>query len=418
MNFTTALRTTLRKTLLSTVALGTVALGFGLSQGSASAATPAVSAAPMSAAAAWQAPRLTKMVVEANHQTTLGIPYVYGGGHGASPAPLRSHVDCSGFIREMYGYAFGVDIGNGSGDSIVRLSGRFTKTTHPVPGDVVLVGSGPGSGVAEHAYIFTHMVNGVPVGVGAPQTGDNIRVQDPTTRYWRTWIMGYWHFKGATAADSGPLTQPKVAGHFDATSGTPGGFNLSGWSVDPQKKAAGAGISVIVDNRLVAHLPTNVLRADVNKSQAATGKHGFATAIPFAAGRHTVCLTATSAATSSAANNLGCKAVTVPGPTRGSFDKAAGAKRTFTVSGWAFDPATSSVSSAIRVTVDGKAVADTHASGVRADVNRVYKIAGNHAFTVRLGATAGRHNICVAALPASSASFQVSLGCKVVTVTA
>src|ERR1700712_2324056 len=122
------------------VVLGSVVIAFTGIQGTGSASTPRAAATVLSAAAAPSA-RLTKLVTEAKRQTTLGIPYLYAGGHGARPAPLNSHVDCSGLVRELYNYAFGVDIGGGSGDGMIRTSGKFTKTNSPVPGDVVLLGN-------------------------------------------------------------------------------------------------------------------------------------------------------------------------------------------------------------------------------------------------------------------------------------
>lgn len=84
------------------------------------------------------------------------------------------------------------------------------------------------------------------------------------------------------------------------------------------------------------------------------------------------------------------------------------------MSGWASVPSTSS---AVRVSIDGRVITDAHASGFRANVDRAYRIAGNHGFIVRLGAIAGRHTVCAIALPASGNSYARSLGCRVVTVT-
>src|ERR1700712_5031404 len=122
------------------VVLGSVVIALTGMQAVAGASTPQAASVAVSASAAPTA-RLTKLVTEAKHQTTLGISYLYAGGHGARPAPLNSHVDCSGLVRELYNYAFGVDIGGGSGDGMIRTSGKFTKTNSPVPGDVVLLGN-------------------------------------------------------------------------------------------------------------------------------------------------------------------------------------------------------------------------------------------------------------------------------------
>jgi len=409
--------TALRKTTAGAVAVATVTLGFGLGQGAASAVTPLVSATPMATVIAYHAPRLSRMVAEAIHQTTLGIMYSSGGGHNAHPASLGSRVDCSGFVREMYEYGFGVDIGNGSGDSIIRTSGEFTKTSHPVPGDVALFGNG-GQAPAYHAGIYIGMINGHPAAAAASSTGTPLLIQQWYNRYWSGDLIGYYHFNRATAADSGPRVQPKMTGSLDAVSGVTGGFRVSGWAVDPQRKSYSGSVGVTVDGRSVANLATDTYRADVNRVAGATGNHGFSAGISTAVGRHTVCVIAHAAGTSSAAVSLGCRAVTVPRPANGSFDSATGTKRTFAVSGWAFDPNVSGSNSLIRVTLDGRTVANTRAAAVRADVDRIFGITGNHGFHVRIAAAAGQHTVCTVALPASASTYARKLGCKAVKVTA
>lgn len=190
------------------VVLGAMVVAVVGMQGSAQAA---IGATPMvAAAAAAPAPRLTRLVADAVYQTTLGISYLYGGGHGTSPAPVNSHVDCSGFVREMYHYAFGIDIGSGSGDGMIRQSGLFTRTGRPVPGDVVLLGSG-GAAPAYHAGIYIGTGSGEPAMVGSPESGQNIKVQPSRGGSWGGDLMGYWHFNGATAADSAAPTAPAAA---------------------------------------------------------------------------------------------------------------------------------------------------------------------------------------------------------------
>ncbi len=409
------LSTALRRTVLGAVAIATVTLGLGLTQGAASAA-PITQSASLNTSVAFQTPRLTMMVAAAIHQTKLGVMYASGGGHNGSPAPLGSNVDCSGFVREMYGYAFHTDIGNGSGDDIIRLSGEFTKTSHPVPGDVALFDNG-GQAPAYHAGIYIGMINGYPAAAAASQDGTPILIQQWYNRYWSGDLMGYWHYNGATAADSGPLVQPKMTGSFDSASGTPGGLRVAGWAVDPQRKASASAVAVNVDGMLTANLTTSTVRADVNSASGASGSHGFNAGIATPAGRHTVCVTALPAGTSSAAVSLGCKVVLVPRPTTGSYDSATGGKRMLRVGGWAVDPSTSGASNTVIVTVDGRGYA-TLAGIARSDVDRALRIGGNHGFALPIAAAAGRHTVCVASTPTSAASYQTSLGCKTVTVTA
>ncbi len=404
-----------RRTVLVTVAVTSIALGTGLGQGVAAGhvqqAGTVAAPAPAAAAAAVTGPRLTKMVTQAIHQTTLGTMYLTGGGHGPQPAPLGSRVDCSGFIRQMYHWAFGTDIGNGTADSVIRLSGQFVRTTRPVPGDVALIGSS-GNAPAYHAGIYLGIMNGQEAMAAAPAPGQSIKIERGYLRYWSGELMGYWHYKGATAADSGPVVTAKMTGHFDAAAGTPAGVRVAGWAVDPQRKTSSATVGVSIDNRPAVAVPTRGLRADVNRVMRATGLHGFSTVVAFAKpGRHTVCITARPAGTSTAPVSLGCKSVVVPGPARGAFDSASGSKLSYTVRGWAFDPATAATPSVVRMTVDGRAK-DIRAGSARADVNRIFRITGNHGFSLRLAATKGRHTVCATALPLSGKSFALPLGCK------
>jgi hypothetical protein len=413
-----------RRIVLVTVAVTSIAVGAGLGQGAAAAGpveragtVAAVPAPAAASAAAVTGPRLTKMVTQAIHQTTLGTMYLTGGGHGPRPAPLGSRVDCSGFIRQMYHWAFGTDIGNGTADSVIRLSGQFVRTTRPVPGDVALIGRS-GNAPAYHAGIYLGIINGQEAMAAAPSPGQSIKIERGYLRYWSGELMGYWHYKGATAADSGPVVTAKMAGHFDAAAGTPAGIRVAGWALDPQRKASSAPVSVSIDNRPASTVPTRGLRADVNRVMRATGLHGFSAVVPHPKpGRHTVCITARPAGSTTAPVSLGCKNVVVPGPTRGAFDSAAGSKLSYTVRGWAFDPNSAAASSIVRVTVDGRAAKDFRAGAARADVNRIFRITGSHGFSVRLAATKGRHTVCAIAQPLSGNSYAHPLGCKVVTVT-
>ncbi len=407
----------LHSTVLSTVALATVTCGFIFTPGEARAEITPVAAAARVSSAASQTPRLIRLAAEALHQTSLHIPYRYGGGHGGSPAALNSRVDCSGFVRELYHWAFGVDIGSGSGDSMVRLSGKFRRTSHPVVGDVALFGHG-GRGPAYHSGIYIGVrVNGRPAIVAAPKTGSDIKIQQWFDRYWSGDLMGYWHYNGATRADSGPAVRPKVHGHFDRAVGKPGGLIVAGWTVDPQRKSSRTRVVVRVDGRPVADIATNVRRNDANALMHAAGIHGFVARIPAAVGRHTVCVVAHPAVSRTAAVSLGCRTVSTPGGTRGGLEKAHGGKRAFALVGWADDPHRPRASNLIRVTVDGRTVVKARASTARRDVNRWFHLAGRHGFSVVLPAVAGRHRVCVASLPTSAASYERGLGCRVVTVT-
>ncbi len=215
-------------------------------QATARAASPASATQPAStsvgaasALTATPAARLTKLVTKAREMTTMNIPYSYGG-HGPNPAPIGASVDCSGLVRQLYHYAFGVDIGRGTADSIVRRSGHFTRTSSPVPGDVILIGHG-GSAPAFHAMVYVGHEDGQPVAVASPDFGEVVEYQYPSIPYWAGNVMGYWHFNGATKADSGPL---RVA--VDVTTRDQDGtlVTLRGTARDPLAPAASITVAL------------------------------------------------------------------------------------------------------------------------------------------------------------------------------
>jgi cell wall-associated NlpC family hydrolase len=85
-----------------------------------------------------------------------GVPYVWGGGHKATPGkstgtcvgytgsiqpcPAETTVgyDCSGLTRWAYYKAYGADVNNGAtGTQESRLTNAGKRTTSPVPGDLI-----------------------------------------------------------------------------------------------------------------------------------------------------------------------------------------------------------------------------------------------------------------------------------------
>lgn len=94
--------------------------------------------------------------------------YVFGGGHGAIPGPTLGGLDCSGFARWMYSYAWGSDVlGAGATTSEITLVNRVSS---PVPGDLVFFGSSTGS--VHHVGIYignNHMINALHSGTRIEQ---------------------------------------------------------------------------------------------------------------------------------------------------------------------------------------------------------------------------------------------------------
>lgn len=187
--------------VVTTVSMFTASPAQASSPGPAPRLTLATAATPAALPYAG-APRLTSMVAFSRVWATKRIPYVWGGGHGSRPGATRGGFDCSGWVRFAYYNAFGVDFGGGTANDMV-YSGRFVRTTHPVPGDVVAFNYEGGSHV-DHVglYVGGKAPDGRPAMIDAPHTGANLGLYG-----FGYGLIGYFHYRGATAADSGPLVR-------------------------------------------------------------------------------------------------------------------------------------------------------------------------------------------------------------------
>lgn len=82
-----------------------------------------------------------------------------------------------------------------------------------------------------------------------------------------------------------------------------------------------------------------------------------------------------------------------------------------TMTGWALDRGVRSLSTTVRVTVDGVTSGGWRAAGVlRTDVNRIQSATGGHGFSITIAPKAGQHVICVDTRLRSGAQV-TSLGC-------
>ncbi|MDQ2738827.1 MAG: C40 family peptidase, partial [Actinomycetota bacterium] len=139
------------------------------------------------------------------------IPYVYGGGHGTRPGATGGGYDCSGFVRYLYYRAFGVDFRGGTADNLLH-SGRFVRTSHPVPGDLAFFNYEGGS-YADHVGVY---IGGGQM-VNAPHTGANVGIKS-----FGFGLLGYYHYRGATAADSVSTLPTRTTIAISSTNVRPG----------------------------------------------------------------------------------------------------------------------------------------------------------------------------------------------------
>ena len=113
----------------------------------------------------------------------LGVPYKWGGN------TAQEGLDCSGFVRAVFGQAAGI--------ALPRRSAEQAQVTHAIPDDQLQ----PGDLVFFNTLRrqFSHV--GIYIGDGrfvhSPRAGAVVRVEDMNTPYWRTRFNGARRVLGA-----------------------------------------------------------------------------------------------------------------------------------------------------------------------------------------------------------------------------
>lgn len=103
-------------------------------------------------------------------------------------------------------------------------------------------------------------------------------------------------------------------------------------------------------------------------------------------------------------------------PPVGSLDLVSATGNGVRLAGWAFDPDQPATSIRVTVTVDGKAAGTFTTTGSRPDVNRAYRITGNHGFDVTVPTGPGRHLVGVTAVNVGGGTGNTQLGSRIATV--
>lgn len=208
-------------------------------------------------------------------------------------------------------------------------------------------------------------------------------------------------------------TKPATVGYYDSATASGSAITVAGWAYDPSRPTASVPLHVYLNGKLVNGEATDELRQDVNNALGVTGNHGFTTTVNGPVGKNQVCLYAVSL-TGGANSSLGCRQVTVqPKPaTSGNLDGITRSGNSIRVSGWAYDPASSSTSLQVHVYVGSNAVA-INANKPRTDVNSAIGISGNHGFDQTVSGPAGGVTVCAYAISVTGGA-NTNLGCKAV----
>lgn len=203
-----------------------------------------------------------------------------------------------------------------------------------------------------------------------------------------------------------------------AASPAPGSLKVSGWTLDPDTKAA-IQAHLYVDGVYVRGMTASETRNDVNTAYGMGAAHGYTFNVTgIAAGTHEVCVYGIDPQGGPhpkiACRSVSVKANSLPigridsatssGRMQGSVCSAGGAcegsdESTYetTISGWALDPDTSA-SITVHLYVDGKLHSQTTASSSRPDIATAYGLGAAHGYKfVISGSTQpdGPHEYCV-----------------------
>jgi hypothetical protein len=213
-------------------------------------------------------------------------------------------------------------------------------------------------------------------------------------------------------------------GYLDSVTAAGTAVTVGGWVFDPDAPHATVSVRVSVDGRQVAETAAGASRPDVGRAYPAAGAaHGFLWWGTVPAGTHQVCVDAVNQGPGST-TRLGCRSVTVPGPTaasaslpRGHLDSVTASGTAVTATGWTFDPDAPRVTVPVLVYVDGAEVGRTDAGTSRPDVGRKYPAAGSaHGYEWTGTASRGTHEVCTVAVNQGPGSSNPRLGCRTVTV--
>jgi hypothetical protein len=219
--------------------------------------------------------------------------------------------------------------------------------------------------------------------------------------------------KASWAKLAPPANRTPIGNLEAATSTSAGVIAVGGWALDPDTTSS-IRVHVYVDGHAALSLAATGSRPDVGRVFAKGDNHGFSATLGAVPGTHQVCVYAinTPAGTNP---TIGCRNVVVSNATPiGSLESVASGINSFTVSGWALDPDTTS-SIRVHVYVDGHAALSLAATGSRSDVGRVFAKGDNHGFSATLGAVPGTHKVCAYAINTPAGTNPV-FGCRNVTV--
>lgn len=204
-------------------------------------------------------------------------------------------------------------------------------------------------------------------------------------------------------------------GGWDTTILAPGGFEVSGWGIDPDSDAA-LTIEAYVDRDLVTTFRADRARPDLPPAYPGKGeRHGFRDTVPVPDGAHQICL-AVRNDDRGPASMYGCRTVTRSASPMGALDTIVRAPGALVLSGWAIDSDTAA-STDVHGYV-GQTGVSTVAGVARADIGTAFpRFGAAHGYSVEVPVTPGRHDVCAYGINEAGPGGTTVLGCRSTVVT-
>ncbi|WP_299952284.1 hypothetical protein [uncultured Modestobacter sp.] len=233
----------------------------------------------------------------------------------------------------------------------------------------------------------------------------------------RNFWLYFTDWFGSTQSASADASLP--LGSFDAVSSSYGKITVSGWAFDPDQPTTALAVHVYVDGVLATGTSASASRPDVAAAHPRAGAyHGYRTSFTAGLGARTVCVYAINVGNGWVNPQLGCRTVDNQdaGAPRGAVDALVGQPGQISVSGWTFDPDSTSARLAVHVYVDGGFAASLTAGRTRTDVANAFGIDAAHGFAGTVAVSAGKHTVCLYAINVGLGSTNTALRCAVVTV--
>lgn len=216
--------------------------------------------------------------------------------------------------------------------------------------------------------------------------------------------------------DAGSVISLTPKGSLDGVTVSDGAIRVTGWTFDPASTGTSIAAHVYINGVGAGAFTANTNRPDVDAAFGITGKHGFDASVPAVVGANNVCAYGISA-TGNGNALIACKVVTWQPKSSpvGAFDSVVVSGSSIQVSGWSYDPGSSSASIGVAAYVNGVGTAILTAATPRPDVNAAYSISGDHGFAGSFTAPAGSDQVCLYGLSVTGATNSL-IGCKTVTV--